>query len=184
MDDPNAPMDSLNDTDDLQTDDLKSTQHPANNVNRWMFVVQALNQPGTLTAAAAVFSNRGVSLEGILGSGIDTNTIEDGRLLFSFRATPQKQALLKRSLQRLPSILKVKAYTYEDARLRAIAIVKVNPDSQLSRDSEQLHVETIRQTDSYRLSLLTGATAVVEAKVAQLRSQSQLVDVVISAITV
>jgi len=39
---------------------------------RWVFVVRALNRPGTVTAAAAVFSNRGVSLEGILGSGIDT----------------------------------------------------------------------------------------------------------------
>ena len=57
---------------------------------RWMFVVCALNQPGTLTAAATVFSNRGVSLEGFLGSGIDSSTIENGRLLFSCRATPQK----------------------------------------------------------------------------------------------
>ncbi|MEM6451071.1 MAG: hypothetical protein AAF703_12230, partial [Cyanobacteria bacterium P01_D01_bin.105] len=66
---------------------------------RWVFVAQALNQSGTLTAAAAVFSNRGVSLEGILGSGIDTATAEDGRLLFSFQATEEKMALLKRSLQ-------------------------------------------------------------------------------------
>ncbi|MEL6470625.1 MAG: hypothetical protein AAFQ74_12925 [Cyanobacteria bacterium J06623_4] len=151
---------------------------------RWMFVVQALNQPGTLTAAAAVFSNRGVSLEGILGSGIDTTTVEDGRLLFSFRATLEKQALLKRSLQRLPSILKVKAYTYEDERLRAIAITKVTLDTDLSLNHQQLHIEKICQTDRYRLLLLTGITAAVEAEIARLRSLSQLEDVVISAITV
>ncbi len=151
---------------------------------RWVFVVQALNKPGTLTAAAAVFSNRGVSLEGILGSGIGTTTAEDGRMLFSFRATAPKQDLLKRSLERLPSIFKVAAYDYEDPRLRAIAVAKVIPQAALNRDREDLYVETIARSETSLLLLLSGGTIAVEDAIAHLRQQQQLKDVVMSAITV
>ena len=151
---------------------------------RWVFVIKALNQPGTVTAAAAVFSNRGVSLEGILGSGIDARTIEDGRLLFRFSAAEQKQDLLKRSLERLPSIFQVDAYRYEDQRLRAIALARLEPDARLNHDSEDLSVETISRSDSSSLLLLSGGTMAVEEAIAHFRQHQQLKDVVMSAITV
>ncbi|MEM9152493.1 MAG: hypothetical protein AAGB19_18835 [Cyanobacteria bacterium P01_F01_bin.3] len=159
-------------------EEQKETSH------RWMFVVHALNQPGTLTAAATVFSNRGVSLEGILGSGIDASTIENGRLLFSFRATPQKQALLKRSLERLPTISKVNAYEYEDDRLRAIAIAKLLPETQVIDGDDVLHIEMIHRSEKSLLLLLSGTTTAVEGAIAYFREQQQLKDVVMSAITV
>jgi len=151
---------------------------------RWMFVVCALNQPGTLTAAATVFSNRGVSLEGFLGSGIDASRVENGRLLFSFRATPQKQALLKRSLERLPNISQVEAYEYEDDRLRAIAVAKLLPDTPVQSSDDVLHFEIITHTDTSLLLLLSGKTTAVESAIAHFRHQQQLKDVVMSAITV
>lgn len=150
---------------------------------RWMFVVQALNKPGTLTDAAAVFSNRGVSLEGFLGSGIDTNSVEDGRLLLSFRATPEKKTLLRRSLQRLPSVLNVREYAFDDERLRLIAVVKVGLDAKIEA-SDALHIEIISKDEEVLLQLLTGRARVVESAIAHLRQQNRLEDVVVSAITV
>lgn len=158
-------------------------------VQRWIFVAQALNQSGTLTAAASVFSNRGVSLEGILGSGIDTKTATDGRLLFSFRATALKKDLLQRSLQRLPSIFKVTAYAYSDERLRAVAIAKLSPTAQLGSlqsylDNIQIHREIIQQNEGSMLLLLSGGTEVVEQAIAHFRLKQQLLDVVMSTIAV
>lgn len=155
-----------------------------NAYRRWIFVAQALNQSGTLTAAASVFSNRGVSLEGILGSGIDTATAEDGRLLFSFRATEEKMGLLKRSLQRLPSIFKVTAYPYEDERLRAIAIAKLTSTANLDHHTTNLSTEIILQEENSILLLLSGKTKAVESAIAYFREQQQLTDVVMSTITV
>jgi len=152
-------------------------------VQRWIFVAQALNQSGTLTAAASVFSNRGVSLEGILGSGIDTETATDGRLLFSFRATALKKDLLLRSLQRLPNIFKVTAYSYEDERLRAIAIAKLAPDASLEA-VETLHTEIILKEESSVLLMMSGGTGAVEGVIAHFRNQRHLQDVVMSTIIV
>ena len=151
---------------------------------RWLFVVRALDRPGTLTAAAAVFSNRGVSLEGILGSGIAPNTVEDGRLIFSFRATEAKQALLKKALERLPSVFQVDAYSYEDERLRAIAVARLSQTVKLTNDDDGYFVETIGQTERDRIVMITGTPIAVDNAMAQFREQGQLKDVVMTHIAV
>jgi acetolactate synthase small subunit len=150
---------------------------------RWVFVVRALDQPGTLTAAASVFSNRGVSLEAILGSGIAATAIEEGRLILSFRATERKQEMLLRALERLSSVLQVTSYLYDDPKLRAIAIAKVSSLQDISFDSEAIVVETIATSpDGLRL-LLTGSTVAVEQVIQTLRQASVLLDLVTAAIT-
>ncbi|HIK45773.1 MAG TPA: ACT domain-containing protein [Leptolyngbyaceae cyanobacterium M65_K2018_010] len=151
---------------------------------RWLFVVRALDKPGTLTAAAAVFSNRGISLEGILGSGMGPGTAADGRLIFSFQATEAKQALLQKALERLPSVFQVRAYHYDDERLRAIAVAKLSQRVKLTNDDESYFVETIAQTSRDRMVMLTGSPLAVEAAVDQFRQQGHLKDVVMSYITV
>ncbi|ASC69586.1 hypothetical protein XM38_005130 [Halomicronema hongdechloris C2206] len=151
---------------------------------RWVFVVRALDHPGTLTAAAAVFSQRGVSLEGILGSGITPTTPEDGRLILTFRATEKKQALLHRTLERLSSIFQVDAYTYDDERLRAIAVAKLSLDAALTSDGDNVSVETIRQTTTDQMVMVTGTPLAVEEAIEHCRHHEQLQDVVMSYITV
>jgi len=150
---------------------------------RWVFVVRAIDQPGTLTAAASVFSNRGISLEAILGSGIASTAIEEGRLILSFRATKRKKEMLLRALERLSSVLQVTDYSYDDPRLRTIAIAKVSNLENIWLDSEVIQVETIATSpDGLRL-LLTGNTLAVEQGIQMLRQEGVLLDLVTAVIT-
>ena len=151
---------------------------------RWIFVVRVMDKPGTLTAAAAVFSNRGVSLEGILGSGIGATAIEDGRLILNFRATVAKQKLLRRALARLPDVFQVDAYTYEDNRLRAIAVAKLPLTTKTLNDDDSYTIETIAQTKTERMVMLNGTPLAVESAIAQFRQRNQLKDVVLSYIAI
>ncbi len=154
------------------------------NSQRWVFVVRALDQPGTLTAAAAVFSNRGVSLEGALGSGIDASSPDKGRLILSFHATEAKQALLLRTLERLSCVSGVDAYHFEDERLRAIAVAKLPPDAPVPNGADNYSVETIAESDRERVIMLTGKPPVIEEAIAQFRERDQLHDVVVSYVAV
>ncbi|MGB3295176.1 MAG: hypothetical protein WBB01_19505 [Phormidesmis sp.] len=151
---------------------------------RWVFVVRVLDKPGTLTAAAAVFSNRGISLEGILGSGIGATAIEDGRLILNFQATAPKQDLLRRALERLPDVFRVDAYAYDDERLRAIAIAKLTPTTKTLNDDDSYAIETVAQTKTERVVMLNGTPPAVESAIAQFRQQNQLKDVVMSYIAI
>ncbi|NJK99119.1 MAG: ACT domain-containing protein [Spirulinaceae cyanobacterium RM2_2_10] len=150
---------------------------------RWVFVVRALDKPGTLAAAAAVFSQRGVSLESILGSGI-SSTGADGRLVFSLRATARKQALLQRVVGRLAAVSQVEVYAYDDLRLRAIAVVRTAATTPLPLDAAEARLETISRTEQERILLLTGSTTAVESALGILREQGSLCDVVTAAIAI
>ncbi|MDX2212178.1 MAG: hypothetical protein SFY66_02700 [Oculatellaceae cyanobacterium bins.114] len=151
---------------------------------RWVFVVQALDKPGVLTAAASVFSNRGVSLEGILGSGIAATTAEDARLILSFRAVERKKDLLLRALQRLAKVVHVDVYLYTDPRLRAIAIARVSSLDALTVADTTLRHEMISQTPDELTVLFTGSTTAIETVIETLRQHGVLLDVVGSAIAV
>jgi acetolactate synthase small subunit len=158
-------------------------------LERWVFVVRALDKPGTLTATAAVFSHRGVSLETILGSGIASTTTEDGRLILTFRATPQKQAMLLRSLERLTSVMQVSVYPYSDPLLRSIAIVSLSNVDTVDLSALPLNVETMGSNGSGQAPdtnqlLITGNPPVVDDAIAQLREQGVLKDIVMATIAI
>lgn len=160
-------------------------------LERWVFVVRALDKPGTLTATAAVFSHRGVSLESILGSGIASTTTEDGRLILTFCATPQKQAMLLRSLERLSSVMQVSVYRYDDPLLRAIAVVSLSDPNAVDLSALPLRVEPITGEPSTNLAegrashvLLTGNPPAVAEAIAKFREHGILNDVVVATIAI
>lgn len=150
---------------------------------RWIFVARALDKPGTLTAAAAVFSSRGVSLESMLASGIAPTTLENGRLILIFRATAEKQALLKRTLERLSIIFQVDVYAYEDDRLRAIAVTKLVPTAEFAADTG-CSIDMIADTDTHRTVMVTGTPPAVDGWIMQQRQCDALLDVVMAYITI
>ena len=92
--------------------------------------------------------------------------------------------MLKRALQRLPTISKATAYEYEDDRLRAIAIAQLLPNTPVADGDEALHFEIITRTDTALILLLSGKPTAAEGAIAHFRQQQQLKDVVMSAITV
>lgn len=149
---------------------------------RWVFVVKALDKSGVLTATASIFSNRGVSLEAILGSGIAATTTEDARLILSFRSSERKQEMLLRALGRLSAVLSVDVYAYDDPRLRAIAVAKLTTSEVLNDFSSPVQQEVISETQDSITLLLTGSTSNVERLITHLRTKSVLLDVVVAAI--
>jgi acetolactate synthase small subunit len=151
---------------------------------QWVLVVKVLNKSGAVTAVASVFSNRGVSLEAIVGSGIAATTEEDGRLILRFHATERKKTMLQRALERLSKVVQVEAYGYDDPRLRSVAVVKASSLAGVDLNADAIQTETIAQTDEEQTVLLTGATIAVEQVIETLRQRSQLVDVVMAAIAV
>jgi hypothetical protein len=118
-----------------------------------------------------------------LASGIAPTTPDHGRIILIFRATEEKQALLQRTLERLSIIFHVDVYTYDDERLRAIAVAKLTLDAAIAPD-DPYSVEEIATTANSRIVMLTGTPPIVDAAISQLREQGSLKDVVTSYITV
>ncbi len=149
---------------------------------RWVFVVKAQDKPGALTAAASVFSNRGVSLNTILGSGMTPTEAEGGRIIISFWANERKKDMLLRALQRLSSILQVQAYPYSSPELRAIGVIRVDAKADVS--ASEVQIELISNQGDSKSLLVTGSPPTVETMIENLRKQNALLDVVITVMAV
>ena len=149
---------------------------------RWVFVVKAQDKPGALTAAASVFSNRGVSLNTILGSGMTPAEAEGGRIILSFWANERKKDMLLRALQRLSSILQVQAYPYSSPELRAIGVIRVDAKADIS--TSEVQIEIISNQGDSKSILITGGPPAVETMIEKLREQNTLLDVVITVMAV
>ena len=149
---------------------------------RWVFVVKAQDKPGALTAAASVFSNRGVSLNTILGSGMTPADAEGGRIILSFWANERKKDMLLRALQRLSSILQVQAYPYSSPELRAIGVIRVDAKADVS--ASEVQTEIISNQGDSKSILVTGGPSAVETMIEKLREQNALLDVVITVMAV
>lgn len=149
---------------------------------RWVFVVKAKDQPGALTAASGVFSNRGVSLETISGSG-GSLTRTASRITLSFRATERKKTMLLRALERLSAVLQVECYAYESPKLRAIAVVRVSSNAR-DWEASEVQTEVVSEGNGTQTLLLTGATSTIEPVIEQLRDRGALLDVAVSVMAV
>ena len=151
-------------------------------MERWVFVIKSQDQPGVLTTATSVFSNRGVSLETILGSGGSVTGTEEGRFVLSFRASKRQQELLLRTLERLSAVKQVQVYPYTSPQLRAIAVVRLAQGMEVT--AKDVQVEVIDADSQSQTLLLTGSTSIVEQMVEQFQSQNRLLDVALSIVAV
>lgn len=150
---------------------------------RWVFVIKAQDQPGVLTAAAGVFSNRGVSLETILGSGMNSTSAE-GRFVLSFRAAERKKDMLLRVVERLSTVIQVDCYPYSSSVLRAIAVVRVSSATDINWEASDVQMEIVSKDTDSQTMLLTGGTPAVEQWVETLRERNTLLDVAMSVMAV
>ncbi len=151
---------------------------------RWVFVIKAQDKPGALTAAASVFSTRGVSLDTIAGGQMTGTGVDGGRIVLSFRATQRKQDMLLRVVERLSAVLQVDCYPYSSPELRAIAIVQVSTAADPDWETIDVQTEIISENNDSRRMLLTGSTSAVEQRVEMLREQNALLDVAMSVMAV
>jgi len=151
---------------------------------RWVFVIKAQDQPGALTAAAGVFSNRGVSLETILGSGMNSTSIGVGRFVLSFRAAERKKDMLLRVVERLSTVIQVDCYHYSSSVLRAIAVVRVSSATDINWEASDVQMEIVSKDTDSQTMLLTGGTPAVEQWVETLRERNTLLDVAMSVMAV
>jgi acetolactate synthase small subunit len=147
--------------------------------NRWVFVIKSKNQPGMLNSATAVFSNRGISVDTILGGGTITN---EGRVILSFQASENKQKMLLRVLKRLSTVESVTVYPYNSPELRAISIICLPISSLKNWDNQAIYTETITSNSETQTLMLTGTTLAVEELLQRLKTEGVLLEATLSVI--
>ena len=92
----------------------------------WVFRVHLADRAGALTSIASAFSNRGISLETVVGHGSAYTASHDGTVVATFWCTETEKDQIVRVVERLSKVLSLEEHPYDSESLRKSAICHVS----------------------------------------------------------
>jgi len=158
---------------------------------RYLFDLKVRDRPGTLTAVASVFSNRGVSIQMLLGSTLGAQAGADISIFFVFEASEKRAQAVFRAMGRLDNVTSVTSHRYDSQALRAVAFAHVDPrkladDQQLPAiaTDESVTFAPVVCDNKHETWILMAHPAQLENCIARLRGAGALVDATMTIIPV
>jgi acetolactate synthase small subunit len=99
---------------------------PDNHENKhWVFRVGVADRAGALTSIASAFSNRGISIETVVGHGTAYPGAPGGAVVTTFWCSQAEKDEIVRVVSRLSKVTSLEEHPYESESLRKSALVRV-----------------------------------------------------------
>lgn len=92
----------------------------------WVFRAHVLDRAGALTSIASAFSNEGISIDTVVGHGLEERAGVDGSVVMTFWCSEAEKEIMVRKVRRLSKVTGLEEHPYESQRLRKSAIVTAN----------------------------------------------------------
>lgn len=159
--------------------------HAGGPMRHWVFRVGVADRAGALTSIASAFSNRGISLETIVGHGTPHPGSDGGAIVATFWCTEQEKEAIVRVVGRLSKVTSLEEHPYESSLLRKSALVKVTrrlcpPD--VAGQECFLSCEQIDQSGATFTYFLAGPPSELDPILARLAAEGILGQTVYSVI--
>ena len=89
----------------------------------WVFRAHVLDRAGALTSIASAFSNEGISIDTVVGHGLEEHAGVDGSVVMTFWCGEREKDIMVRKVRRLSKVTALEEHPYESQNLRKSAIV-------------------------------------------------------------
>jgi len=155
---------------------LKKKQH-------WFFRIWVRDRAGALTSIASAFSNRGISIESVVGHGADPTAGCDGTVLVAFTCHKGDKDAMMRVIDRLSKVDKVEEHPYLGDYLRKTAVVKTRRElgpRDLATDTKFLTCEAMHNDSTGWTYFLGGPPNELDPILHELKEARVLLDQVYS----
>ncbi len=151
----------------------------------WVFRVHLADRAGALTSIASAFSNRGISIETVVGHGAAYTGSHDGALVATVWCTEEQKDEIVRVVRRLSKVLSLEEHPYDSESLRKSAIVRVTrrlvPSDVAGRETF-LTCELMREDRGIYTYFLAGSPSELDPILARLGDEGVLEDTVYSVV--
>ncbi len=89
----------------------------------WVFRVGLADRAGALTSIASAFSNRGISIDTVVGHGAAYGATHDGTVVVTFWCTEAEKDEIVRVVRRLSKVTHLEEHPYDSQSLRKSALL-------------------------------------------------------------
>jgi acetolactate synthase small subunit len=149
----------------------------------WFFRIWVYDRAGALTSIASVFSNRGISIESVVGHGANRSAGCDGTVLVTFRCSKEDKDAMKRTVSRLGKVKKIEEHPYLGEELRKAVVLKVKRElypADVAGKTSFLTCELMRKQESGWTYFLAGSPNQLDPILHRMKKKNILLDEVYS----
>ena len=151
----------------------------------WVFRVGVADRAGALTSIASAFSNRGISVETVVGHGTAYPGAPGGAVVATFWCSESEKDAIVRVVARLSKVTSLEEHPYESGSLRKSALVRVArplaPPDVAGRETF-LTCELVKSERGTFTYFLAGSPSELDPVLARFVDQGILTDIVYSVI--
>jgi hypothetical protein len=153
--------------------------------HHWVFRVDVADRAGALTSIASAFSNRGISVETLVGHGTPYPGAPGGAVVTTFWCTEAEKDAIVRVVARLSKVTRLEEYPYNSRALRTSALVRTSrplrPPDVVGQEAF-LTCEPIGRGDEEYRYFLAGSPSELDPVLLRLADQGVLLDIVYSVL--
>lgn len=151
----------------------------------WVFRAHVLDRAGALTSIASAFSNEGISIDTVVGHGLEAQAAVDGSVVMTFWCNEDDKDIMVRKVRRLSKVTGLEEHPYESQHLRKSAIVTVTrrlAPRDVAGEQTFLTCELVTQTVGAWVYFLAGSPSELDPVLERLETEHIVRDIVHSVI--
>jgi hypothetical protein len=151
----------------------------------WVFRAHVLDRAGALTSIASAFSNEGISIDTVVGHGLEAQAGVDGSVVMTFWCNEAEKDIMVRKVRRLSKVTGLEEHPYESQNLRKSAIVTTNrrlAPRDVAGEQTFLTCEPVDSGAGTWTYFLAGAPSELDPVLEHLETGHAVVDIVHSVI--
>jgi len=151
----------------------------------WVFRAHVFDRSGALTSIASTFSNEGISIDTVVGHGLEEQAGIDGSVVITFHCTEEEKDIMVRKIKRLSKVKSLEEHPYESESLRKSAIVRTTRrlvPMDVAGENSFLTSELVRPASNGFIYFLAGSPNQLDPIVLKLEADGVVNDIVYSII--
>lgn len=151
----------------------------------WVFRVGLADRAGALTSIASAFSNRGISIDTVVGHGAAYGASHDGTVVVTFWCTEEEKDEIVRVVRRLSKVTYLEEHPYDSQSLRKSALLRtkrrLTPRDVAGRETF-LTLELMKDERDSFTYFIAGPPSEFDPIVSRLAQEGILTDIVYSVV--
>lgn len=154
--------------------------------SHWVFRAHVIDRAGALTSIASAFSNEGVSIQTVVGHGVEECAGVDGSVVLTFYCGEREKDVMVRKVKRLSKVIDLEEHPYESQSLRKSVIMLADRELKprdVVGEAAFLTSELINSDAHGWTYFLAGSPADLDPVLERLESEGVVKDLVYSVLS-
>jgi acetolactate synthase small subunit len=151
----------------------------------WVFRAHVVDRAGALTSIASAFSNEGISIDTVVGHGIEECAGVDGSVVMTFRCSASEKDIMVRKIRRLSKVTALEEHPYESQDLRKSAVVTATrrlAPRDVAGEQTFITCEIVNTNSKEWTYFLAGSPSELDSILERLEKEGIIKDIVYSVV--